>query len=211
MSWSTTTNGSSRFANATWSSLEDEAYLHRCVTGLMTSCHGDHGSAAEHAQQVAKTLTRLTDAALTLILYTSPVLQAPQVVGEYAFPVCGSRRPYGHIQVLDALPTTIRMVPLALHLAPICGGILQAHADRAYCAQQLAAISPAVLTRLGTLSAREREVLTLVGQGYTSAEIAQKLSLSTKTVRTHRRNISLRLEVAPSLSLARVALAMDLL
>lgn len=211
MSSPATIGGGPRIAMAAWSAPEDEAYFARCVTGLMSCCHGERGTASDYAQQVAESLTRLTDAAMKLILFSAPMFHSTTVVEKYAFPVCGSRRPYGYIQVPDAPPTTVRMVTLAFHLAPICGWILQARADRVHCEQQLAAIPPAVLARLDTLSAREREVLALVGRGYTSAEIAQRLSLSAKTVRTHRRNIYLRLEVAPSMSLERIALAADIL
>jgi DNA-binding NarL/FixJ family response regulator len=45
------------------------------------------------------------------------------------------------------------------------------------------------------LSAREREVLRLVAQGYTSSEAAHKLALSVQTVNTHIRNIYRKLQV----------------
>lgn len=53
-----------------------------------------------------------------------------------------------------------------------------------------AAPSGSVYQRLGS---REREVLQLLAEGGTSKEIAQRLSLSPKTVETHRRNISRKL------------------
>ncbi len=43
------------------------------------------------------------------------------------------------------------------------------------------------------LGAREREVLQLLAEGLTSKEIAARLELSTKTIETHRRNISQKL------------------
>ena len=43
------------------------------------------------------------------------------------------------------------------------------------------------------LSAREREVLTLIANGKTSAEIAGKLSISAGTVEAHRRNLMVKL------------------
>ncbi len=46
------------------------------------------------------------------------------------------------------------------------------------------------------LTAREREVLTLIAQGDTNAEIAAKLTLSVKTVRNHVSNIFNKLQVA---------------
>lgn len=43
--------------------------------------------------------------------------------------------------------------------------------------------------KLESLSARERQVLQLLAEGYTSGEIAEELGVSTATVDTHRRNI----------------------
>lgn len=45
------------------------------------------------------------------------------------------------------------------------------------------------------LGAREREVLQLIAEGLTSSEIADRLSVSTSTVETHRRNIMRKLDV----------------
>ncbi len=46
------------------------------------------------------------------------------------------------------------------------------------------------------LTAREREILTLIAQGDTNAEIAATLTLSVKTVRNHVSNIFSKLQVA---------------
>jgi DNA-binding NarL/FixJ family response regulator len=46
------------------------------------------------------------------------------------------------------------------------------------------------------LTEREREILTLIAQGYNNAEIAEKLFLSPKTVRNHISNIFSKLQVA---------------
>ncbi|HEU4567592.1 MAG TPA: response regulator transcription factor [Marmoricola sp.] len=46
------------------------------------------------------------------------------------------------------------------------------------------------------LSAREREVLTLIAAGHGNAQIAQRLSLSHKTVRNNVSNIFTKLQVA---------------
>jgi DNA-binding NarL/FixJ family response regulator len=46
------------------------------------------------------------------------------------------------------------------------------------------------------LTEREREVLQLIAQGYTNATIAEKLTLSPKTVRNHVSNIFSKLQVA---------------
>jgi two-component system NarL family response regulator len=53
---------------------------------------------------------------------------------------------------------------------------------------------PAFLTgAAGRLSAREREVLILIANGKTSAEIAARLQISAGTVEAHRRNIMTKL------------------
>lgn len=46
------------------------------------------------------------------------------------------------------------------------------------------------------LTAREREILTMIAQGDTNAEIAEKLVISLKTVRNHVSNIFNKLQVA---------------
>mgnify|MGYP002632808686 CR=1 FL=1 len=56
------------------------------------------------------------------------------------------------------------------------------------------------------LTDREREVLQLIAEGFTSAEIALRLGLSTKTVRNHRSNIMDRLDVRTTAGLVRYAL-----
>ncbi|WP_327355084.1 response regulator transcription factor [Streptomyces sp. NBC_01304] len=40
-------------------------------------------------------------------------------------------------------------------------------------------------TRLATLTEREREILTVIGQGWTNTEIAERLHLAESTVKTH--------------------------
>ncbi len=49
---------------------------------------------------------------------------------------------------------------------------------------------------LQALTPREREVFRLVAQGCTNAEIAERLVLSEKTVKTHVRNISNKLNLS---------------
>ena len=46
------------------------------------------------------------------------------------------------------------------------------------------------------LTDREREVLGLIAQGYNNLEIAERLTLSPKTVRNHVSNIFSKLQVA---------------
>jgi DNA-binding NarL/FixJ family response regulator len=60
-------------------------------------------------------------------------------------------------------------------------------------------------TAFTTLGSREREVLQLVAEGYTSAETAKKMHISIKTVETHRRNISQKLGVHGTADLTKYA------
>ncbi|KSV17523.1 LuxR family transcriptional regulator [Dehalococcoides mccartyi] len=57
-----------------------------------------------------------------------------------------------------------------------------------------------------TLTIREREVLHLVSQGYTCAEIAEKLFISPRTVEVHRANMMRKLDLRNQTQLLRYAL-----
>jgi DNA-binding NarL/FixJ family response regulator len=60
--------------------------------------------------------------------------------------------------------------------------------------------------RLARLSAREREVLQLLAEGRTGAEIAQRLSLSQKTVETYRARLVEKLGIRDLAGLVRFAI-----
>lgn len=55
------------------------------------------------------------------------------------------------------------------------------------------------------LTDREFEVLLLIGQGYAPRHIAEKLSVSVKTVETHRQNIKQKLDLESAAHLTRYA------
>ena len=55
------------------------------------------------------------------------------------------------------------------------------------------------------LTAREADVLDLLQQGYTNAEIAHELSIGIETVRTHARNIYRKLGISTRRDLARLS------
>lgn len=57
-----------------------------------------------------------------------------------------------------------------------------------------------------TLSTREREVFQLVAEGCTSSEVGARLFISTRTVETHRANISRKLGVRNQTELLRFAI-----
>ena len=55
------------------------------------------------------------------------------------------------------------------------------------------------------LTRREKEVLELIANGMTNAEIAKKLFISVTTVDTHRKNLLAKLEAKNTASLVRIA------
>ena len=56
-----------------------------------------------------------------------------------------------------------------------------------------------------SLSARQLDVLRLIGKGHTTTEIATHLGISPKTVETHRVNIKSKLDLETSNALIRWA------
>lgn len=60
-------------------------------------------------------------------------------------------------------------------------------------------------TPIETLSNRELEIFRLIGQGMTTTEIGTQLTLSTKTIETHRQNIRRHLQLDNTHKLAREA------
>lgn len=62
-----------------------------------------------------------------------------------------------------------------------------------------------------TLTTREREILHLVAEGRTSAEIAQQLSISPRTAETHRANILRKLSLRSPADVVRYALRRGIL
>jgi two-component system, NarL family, nitrate/nitrite response regulator NarL len=68
-----------------------------------------------------------------------------------------------------------------------------------------AARGPAARGPLALLTAREREVLTLLVRGATSGDIARELSVSDNTVRTHMQNVFAKLGVRSRVQAAAVA------
>lgn len=64
----------------------------------------------------------------------------------------------------------------------------------------------AALDPYETLTAREREVLYLVAEGHTNAEIADRLFISRRTVETHRANLMRKLDLRTQTDLISYAL-----
>jgi DNA-binding NarL/FixJ family response regulator len=64
---------------------------------------------------------------------------------------------------------------------------------------------------LERLSARQREVLTLIAEGHSTKEIASRLKLSVKTVETHRAQLMDRLDIHDVAGLVRFAIRVGLI
>lgn len=62
-----------------------------------------------------------------------------------------------------------------------------------------------------SLTARQKEILQLVAQGYTNREIGEHLEISVRTVEVHRFNLMRRLRVRNVAQLLRQALALRLI
>ncbi|HMS84992.1 MAG TPA: response regulator transcription factor [Nitrospira sp.] len=63
---------------------------------------------------------------------------------------------------------------------------------------------------LARLSGRQREILQLIAEGYTTKDIAQRLNLSVKTVETHRAQLMERLDIHDVPGLVRLAIRVGL-
>ena len=86
--------------------------------------------------------------------------------------------------------------------APLSARAVEAYVERAK-ATQLGAYE--------TLTSREREVLQLTAEGHTSAEIASHLSISPRTVETHRAAVMRKLGLRTKADLIRYALRRGLI
>ena len=60
-------------------------------------------------------------------------------------------------------------------------------------------------TEIPVLSRREKEILALIAEGYTSPQMAEKLFVSPHTVDTHRKNLLMKLDVKNTATLIRFA------
>jgi len=70
--------------------------------------------------------------------------------------------------------------------------------------------APPAAAGVHALTAREREVLSMIAQGDRSSTVARRLGLSVKTVQTHRRNLMMKLGVDSTAGLVRQALRLGL-
>jgi DNA-binding NarL/FixJ family response regulator len=81
----------------------------------------------------------------------------------------------------------------------------EVHLDAAV-ARQLTRRMAAPQIGLNSLTAREREILTLVAQGHSNREIADRLVISERTARTHVSNVLTKLQLASRTQAALLAI-----
>ena len=62
-----------------------------------------------------------------------------------------------------------------------------------------------------TISKRELEVLDLISYGYSSLEIAKKLTISFETVTSHRKNLLRKLKANNAAALVRIGMELGIL
>lgn len=94
----------------------------------------------------------------------------------------------------------------------VAAAVRAAHAGQRYLSRAIAALESTLQSRSGraspldSLSARERDVLQLVAEGRTSAEIAATISLSPKTIETYRVRLMKKLRVNSVADLVKFAI-----
>ena len=71
--------------------------------------------------------------------------------------------------------------------------------------QALAEYQRSSRTELPVLTPREKEILSLIAEGYTNPQIAEKIFLSSFTVDSHRKNLLAKLNVKNTATLIKLA------
>jgi DNA-binding NarL/FixJ family response regulator len=115
--------------------------------------------------------------------------------------------------IFDALEAGVRGYLLKENAASeIVNAVRAVHAGKRYLCKKIADVLAAQAVRRGGpnpldgLSKREREILQLVAEGRSSAEIAGRLSLSSKTVDTYRSRLMHKLEIHDIAGLVKFAI-----
>lgn len=109
------------------------------------------------------------------------------------------------------IPLTVRTLKagaIDFLTKPVLGSVLiervQEGMNKCTELQEQARASKLVSARLAALTEREREVMKLAVEGYTSKEIAQRLNISYRTVEIHRSHLMQKSGASNMLELARI-------
>jgi FixJ family two-component response regulator len=123
----------------------------------------------------------------------------------------GLRMPVIFLSGQGTIPITVRTLKagaMDFLTKPVKGTVLLARVQEALeqCSilQKKADTSNSIDARLALLTEREREVLNLAVLGHTSKEIAQRLSISYRTVEIHRAHVMQKTGASNMLELARM-------
>ncbi|MDR1653324.1 MAG: response regulator transcription factor [Prevotellaceae bacterium] len=128
---------------------------------------------------------------------------------------------WGKAVVVNA--NSVRVKKIALIYAPVADEVLGDFDDRISIFDNyrtvISKIEQLLVTKSDSdastlsepISAREKEIITLVAKGLTNKEIADKLFLSLHTVITHRRNVARKLEVRSAAGLTVYAIVNKLI
>ncbi|MBC8083072.1 MAG: helix-turn-helix domain-containing protein [Hymenobacter sp.] len=96
---------------------------------------------------------------------------------------------------------------LEAYIPPADRPAVEAAIQAAIAGPHFFALEHRVLRADGGLSAREQEILRLVADGMTTAQIVEKLHTSPRTVETHRRNIMEKAGAKNTAALVKVAMS----
>lgn len=109
------------------------------------------------------------------------------------------------------IPMTVRALKAGAHdflTKPVAGTVLLERIAEAMHKNEQVQLqhktTRSIAARLATLTAREREVMMLAVEGYTSKEIAQRLLISYRTVEIHRAHLMQKSGASNMLELARI-------
>jgi DNA-binding NarL/FixJ family response regulator len=132
----------------------------------------------------------------------------PSALGEAAFDLLMRQDSFGFLSPdasTSLLISTIRLVGAGSFVCDM--GVMKALFGRV---QRWASDANAQAMQSGPLSPREQEILGLVAQGLSNAEIARRLVLSAGTVKAHISHMMVKLGIAQRAGLVRYALGRDI-
>ncbi len=106
----------------------------------------------------------------------------------------------GYLMKQEATTSILRAVRLVLS-----GGIYLSDAMHGRLAHKLAIPNSVTASPIAGLSEREFEILHLLGLGFSTRQISEKLNRSIKTIETHRANLKEKLQLQSGVDLAHFA------
>ena len=149
-----------------------------------------HLNGLEATRQIKKTFPQMKILALTMYTNEEYILQILQAGAS------------GYV-IKQAAPAELIS---AIHAVYRGDSYLSPSISKTIIDEYLRHITPATPVEYEKLTDREREVLQLIAEGFSSREIADKLNVSVKTVGVHRTNLMEKLEIYNVTDLVKYAL-----